>query len=600
MVNIKKTSWDLSPLFASDNDPKMEEERVLVKEANDAFISKWKQRDDYLTNPKVLKEALDEYEALQHTYSTEGNEGYYFWLRSEIDEANPDIKAKVNKVDEFAVKISNDLQFFTMRIAKIDQEIQGEFLLYPLLLPYKHFLERVFSENKYLLSEPEEKILNLKSSVAYGNWVKMTSSFLSKEEREVILEDGTKKLENFSAITSLLNNTKKEVRDSAAVAFNSILDKHKEVAEAEINSILANKKIDDELRGFSRPDSSRHLSDDIDSTVVDSLVTSVSSRFDIAERYYVLKAKLMGVKKLEYHERSVEYGTIDKHYSFQEGVDLVHKVVGQLDGGFAEILERFVRDGNIDVYPQKGKRGGAFCAYHLLSQPTYMLLNFSEKLTDVTTLAHELGHGINDELMREKQNALNFGTPTSTAEVASTFMEDFVLEEIIKSADEELKLTIMVSKLNSDISSIFRQVACYQFEQDLHSSFRQKGYLSYVEIGKIFQKNMMSYMGVAVEHNLGSENWWIYWSHIRTFFYVYSYASGLLISKSMQASVKKDHGFIEKVKGFLSAGQSESPKNIFAQLGVDITDKNFWDNGLVEIESLLIQTEELAKKLGKI
>ena len=111
---------------------------------------------------------------------------------------------------------------------------------------------------------------------------------------------------------------------------------------------------------------------------------------------------------------------------------------------------------------------------------------------------------------------------------------------------------------------------------------------------------MAAYMGPAVKQSEGSENWWVYWSHIRNFFYVYSYASGLLISKSLQSSVKKDPNFISKVKEFLSAGSSESPKNIFAKLGIDITDHNFWEQGLKEIESLLNETETLAKKLGKI
>ena len=158
----------------------------------------------------------------------------------------------------------------------------------------------------------------------------------------------------------------------------------------------------------------------------------------------------------------------------------------------------------------------------------------------------------------------------------------------------------MMTKLNSDISTIFRQVACYLFEQELHKTFREKGYLSYQEIGRIFQKCMIAYMGPAVEKSPGSENWWIYWSHIRTFFYVYSYASGLLISKSLQKSVKENPQFIEKVKEFLSAGLSASPKNIFIGLGVDITDATFWNKGLDEIEKLLKDTEKLAKKLKKI
>jgi oligoendopeptidase F len=179
-------------------------------------------------------------------------------------------------------------------------------------------------------------------------------------------------------------------------------------------------------------------------------------------------------------------------------------------------------------------------------------------------------------------------------------MEDFVLQELLKEADDETRLALMVQKLNEDISTIFRQIACYQFEQELHQLFRQKGYLSKKEIGQLFIKHMKSYLGDSVDFPVGSENWWVYWSHIRNFFYVYSYASGLLISKHLQFFVKKDHQYINKVKEFLSAGLSDSPKNIFKKLGIDISDKKFWLKGVGEIEQLLDETINLAKKLRKI
>ena len=175
-----------------------------------------------------------------------------------------------------------------------------------------------------------------------------------------------------------------------------------------------------------------------------------------------------------------------------------------------------------------------------------------------------------------------------------------MLDEILHAADDELRLAIMMQKLNDDVSSIFRQVACYRFEQELHNDFRAKGYLSKEEIGKLFQKHMAAYMGDAVEQSEGSENWWVYWNHIRYFFYVYSYASGLLISKSLQNSVKRDPAFVVQVKEFLSAGLSDSPKNIFDRLGIDISDERFWDKGLDEVEHLLDETERLAKRMGKI
>ncbi|MFZ5998556.1 MAG: M3 family oligoendopeptidase [Nitrospirota bacterium] len=592
--------WNLTPLFENDNDRRIEVQRTKVEQKSYAFITKWKDRSDYLEDPVVLKEALDEYESWSRCCGTDGDEGYYFWLRTQQDQNDPGLKAKLNKVEDFSRKIQNDIQFFHLRIAKIPQEHQKRFLEYEGLKEYKHFLERIFAEAKYLLSEQEEKILTLKASTSYFNWIRMTSGFLAKEERAILQEDGTRALKNFSEIMSLTSDKNKRVRDSAAKALNDVLYKYVDVAEAEINSVLANKKTDDELRGLPRPDLSRHISDDVESDIVDTLIASVSGRFDIPARYYRLKAKLMKVKQLKYHERNVEYGAIDKKYSFTESIRLVDKVFRSLDPEFQHILASFLENGQFDVYPRKGKGSGAFCAHHLISQPTYILLNHTGKLDDVLTLAHELGHGINNELIKKKQNALNFGTPTSTAEVASTFMEDFVLQEILKKADDELRLAILMKKLNDDASTIFRQVACYRFEQELHQEFRGKGYLSKEEIGSIFQKHMAAYMGPAVEQSAGSENWWVYWGHIRYFFYVYSYAGGLLISKSLQNSVKEDPAFIGKVKEFLSAGLSDSPKNIFMRLGVDIAERMFWDKGLGEIERLLEETIALARKLRKI
>ena len=157
-----------------------------------------------------------------------------------------------------------------------------------------------------------------------------------------------------------------------------------------------------------------------------------------------------------------------------------------------------------------------------------------------------------------------------------------------------------MEKLNDDVSTIIRQISCYAFEKELHAEFRKNGYLSKEEIGKIFQKHMKNYMGDFVEQSEGSENWWVYWSHIRRFFYVYSYASGLIISKALQKKVRENPEYIEKVKKFMSQGLSKSPKDIFMEIGIDITKKEFWSGGIKEVGALLDKTEKLAKKLGKI
>ncbi|MBX4196294.1 M3 family oligoendopeptidase [Candidatus Pacearchaeota archaeon] len=597
--NLKKTEWDLSPLLKSDDDPAIKGMREKIEHASYAFINKWKDREDYLKDPKVLKEALDEYEQWGRNFGSGGNEGFYFSLRTSQDQNNPELKARYTKIDDFSKKIQNDIRFFKIRLSKIPQEMQKNFLESKELQLYHHFIERLFTIGKYTLSEPEEKILNLKGPPSYAKWVEMVSGFISKEQREVLGEDGKRSIKNFSEISNLIMSKNKKVRDSAGAALHDISTKNADIAEAELNAILLNKKIDDELRQRERPDTARHVADDIDSSVVDTLIDAVSKRFDIAKRFYKMKAGLFKVDKLAYHERNAEYGSFDKQYSYEDSMHLIYKVFRELDPQFGEIVRKFAEEGRIDVAPKVGKRSGAFCSHELLLHPIYVLVNHTGRLRDVTTLAHELGHGINYELMK-RQPSVYFGTGLATAEVASTFMEDFVLKELMKGADDELRLSINMTNLADVISTIIRQVACYKFEQELHKEFRVKGYLSKEEIGKLFRKNMEAYMGESVEQSPGSENWWVHWPHIRRYFYVYSYASGLLISKSLQNLVHRDHSKIKIVKDFLSAGLSDSPKNIFMKLGIDITKKEFWNKGLDEIDELLNETENLAKKLKKI
>ncbi len=600
------TEWDFSPLLIKD-DPDFQNYLKAVEEAYRTFIGKWKPRKDYLENPEILKEALDECELLAGEFSGGGKAGYYYSLKNQQDKNDIETKAKLEKISDKLVKLGNEIQFFHLNISKIPKIFQSKFIEHPKLRSYRNYLKNSFREAEHLLSDDEEKIMNIKSITSQEKWVSMVERLFSKEIRKIkARRDGKEKKENeedknFWELLSLMSDTDKKTRDRAAELINEIISKNIVIAEEELNAILTDKKNNDELRKFLRPDEARHLGDDIEAEVVDSLIKTVTNNFDISKKFYELKARLFKVKKLGYHERNVPYGNIDKSYSYDESVNLIQEVFNDLDGEFGEIFGNFTTNGYLDVYPRKGKAGGAFCIHFGKNLPTYIMLNHTNRLQDVLTIAHETGHGINNELMRAKQNAINFGAPASTAEVASTFMEDFVLEKLLKETkDEELKLAIMMLKLNEDISSIFRQAACYNFERELHEGHREKGYLSKEEIGEIFRKHMGAYMGDAVEQSEGSENWWAYWSHIRRFFYVYSYAGGLLISKSLQNAVKKDKLFISKVKEFLSAGTSDSPKNIFLKMGINIADEKFWLNGINEVRHLLEETEKLARRLGKI
>lgn len=593
-------SWDLSVLYKSDDDPQIGKDLATVTREAEKFALKWRERTDYLSDPKVLRQALDEIEQRAKNYGSDGKPGYYIGLRLAQDQNNSKLRALETKISDVAKTNITTTQFFSLNLAKISPATQAKFLAAKELLPYRHLLERIFVQAKHNLSEKEERIMLLLGDPAHGKWVQMLSGLLAKEQRPVADDSGTTSPKTLDELLALLASSNKAIRDAAAQAINDIIGGYTDIAENEFNAILETDKVDDQLRGYDRPDAGRHLSDDIDSTVVDSLVAAVAGQFPISQRFYTLKAKLLGLPKLAYHERGVEFGEIGGAYPYERAVELVSRALTGLDAEFGKIFQMFVDQRQIDVFPQPGKVGGAFCAADMVTLPTYILLNHTDKFRDVTTLAHEVGHGINDELVKAAQPAIYAGTSLATAEVASTFMEDFVLAELLQEANDEQRLAILMMKLNDDVSTIFRQVAAYQFEQAVHAAYRREGYLSHEQIGQLFREHMAAYMGPAVEQSSGSQNWWIYWSHFRASFYVYSYASGLLISKSLQAGVKKDRGFITKVKKFLSAGVSESPAAIFQELGINVTDAAFWQQGLGEVAALLEETEKLAKKLGKV
>jgi oligoendopeptidase F len=592
-----RTQWDLSHLGIDENN--ILTHLKEVSENVDAFVEKWKNRSDYLENPNILRVALDDYEKLMRYYGTAGKANYFVLLSRALDRSNPTLKALEKKV------INEDqrdaLVFFQLSISKIPKDKRNEFLQSETLKPYKHYLEKLFAQADYILSEKEEQIINLFKKSSYFYWVDMMEALLGQEERYVLTRDGKRKLP-LSQIVILLSDNDKATRESAAKALNNIQQQYVDIAERVVNAILQYAKINDELRGFDRPDRDRLLAGDIETDVIDTLLESVRRKYYISRRYYELKARLLGVEKITSAEYNVEYGSTGTKYTYEQSFTLVKNVLQNLDEEFGDILEMYNQNGQIDVYPKKGKDYGAFCVHNLLNDPTYILLNHNNRLSDVLTFAHEVGHGIHNELSKKTQNALNFEIPTSTAEVASTFMEDFVFPAILKEANDEERLAIIMSKLNDEISTIFPLVALYTLEQDLHNAFRKEGYLSSQRIGELFVKNMRDYMGDAVLFDKYSQNGWLYWfkGYYWYIYKSYSYAIGRLISKALQRRVKNNPKEINKVKVFLSSGSSNSPKAIFNDIGIDISDKRFWDEGLTEVEDLLNEAENLARKLRKI
>lgn len=584
-----KTEWSID--FA--NVENFEDKRIEIREAFDNFKSKWENDQGFLEDSDKLLEALNEYEDLVLNFTNCGDEGPYYWLLEQKNLSDKEARKGVLNAEEFSKKQQNKILFFKIKLGKIDRDKQELFLKDEKLKSFHQFLKKVFENSKHVLSEKEEKILSLKDAGSYDMWVKMVESLLAKE---TVFVDG-KEL-TYEGLINLMRSTDKKKRDLAKVEFEKIMEKYEDVAEVELNAVLETAKIEDDLRGFKRPDESRIKGDLIDTSFVDSILEAVEEKFYLSKKYYSLLAKLVGQRKIGYHERNVDIQTNTKKYSFDDAVNIVKDVFLNLDKEFADIFEEMLNNGKIDVYPEKGKSGGAFCVHFRKDDPIYVLLNFNNNLRDVTTIAHEMGHAINNYFMQKNEMGIYYGVPKATAEVASIFMEDFVFEEAMKDLNEEDKFYLLFKKIGEDLSSIHRQIALYLFELEIHNLYRKEGYLSKERIGEVFVKHMSNYMGEDVTMD-NAHLWWIYWSHIRMYFYVYSYASGTLISKSMQEKYREDNSFIEKVKEFLTTGTSDEPRKIFDKMGITI-DKSFFLKGLNKIEKDLEYVEELGKKLGKI
>ncbi len=588
-------AWNLKKSLSLPDQKAIEADQNKTSKSVMAFVYKWKDDTNYLSDPLALLNALKDYEALCATCGVSGAAGFYYSLSYSVNSLDEDVKKGMNLASRQAKELSNHLQFFSLSLSKVDKQKQKEFLKFEGLAPYTHFLQMLFLEGRHTLSEAEERILTLTSSASYGNWAKLIGELLAKEQIELVDERGEVKGRTFEETMTLISSKNKKVRDIAAIGLNKTLETYVDIATAELNSILEHHRVTDELRAFDRPDASRHMADDVDQEVVDALVTAVSEDFATAHKYYQLKAKLLGQSKLAYHERNVEIGEIDSKYSYEQAVELTRQVFAGLDREFEEIFIRLT-NGQVDVMPTRGKRGGAFCAWDSLARPTFVFLNYTNELRDVTTLAHEMGHAIHAELMRKHCNGLTFGAPTSIAEVASTFMEDFVYQKLSANADPKQRLSLQMSRLNDDVSTMYRQIAAYKFERTLHDAYRTKGHLSSDDIGTLFQKHMAAYMGPSVEQSEGSQNWWIYWGHIRYYFYNYSYAFGLLISKSLQARVAQDPSSIKDIKKCFEAGSSASPRQIFADIGIDIAHPDFWNLGLKQVQTTLKAIDSLSKQ----
>jgi oligoendopeptidase F len=591
--------WNLTRLYDSPTDPRLEADLAAAATAVETFAAKWQPRTDYLEQPAVLREALDEYEQLYRSIGTGSRPSYYLGLSRVINQNDSELKGLEARMDKRHTELSNRLTFFDLNIGKIPTETQKRLVAAPELKPYQTWLQRRFTTSAHDLGEEATNVLKIVLPQASDSWISLVDELLAEASAKVY--DGTNiRQVPFNALPELLTSQDDRVIKEASTAMNRILRKIAPVAEREINAVVTTNLRTSQLTRYDRPDAATFEHDDLDSETVDAMLAAVEQRFDLSQRFYQLKARLLGRKELAYHEKGMAYGQLPSDYSFEQAAQLVRGTLHRLHPEFATEFDQALADGHIDALPREGKEGGATCYSYLLDHPIYLFLNFTGSARDVEVLGHEFGHYLNSRYMQTKCHSLDYSLTMPMAEVASTFFEKYVLEDIAGQVDDETRLALLISRLDGEVATIFRQSAAMRFEQELYRRIEAEGYLSHQQIGQLFIHHMGQYLGSAVSLAPSVGLWWIYWGHLRRQFYNYSYSFALLVAKALQTRLAADPRYIDRFCHLLSTGRSQRPRELLQSMDLDITGTEVWEMSLDQVAASLHEAEELAKKLGKL
>jgi oligoendopeptidase F len=526
-----------------------------------------------------------------------GRAGNYAGLRFAVDTADPATGALMARTEERGTAINNEMIFVELEWAAVPDEQAAALLADPRLEFCRHYLESARRYRPHLLSEPEERILSDKSLTANSAWVRLFSELTSAIT--VDLEGDTVSLEQG---LSQLMSPDREVRRVAAESVTTALEPGLRTRAFVFNTLLVDKSVDDRLRNYPNWLASRNLANEASDESVQALIEAVEARYDIPQRWYALKAQLLGIPRLADYDRMASVASSDEQFGWNEARELVLDAYASFSPELATAAERFFTESWIDAPMRPGKRPGAFCAYTVPSQHPYLLLNWTARRRDVLTLAHEMGHGLHAYLARE-QGIFHQTTPLTLAETASVFGETVTFGRLLDStSDPAARLALLAESLEGQIATVFRQVAMNRFEDRVHTQRREEGELSVEQFNEAWESTQVAMLGDTVEITPGYRTWWSYIPHFMgTPGYVYAYSYGQLLALSVyRAYEQRGDEFVPQYLALLAAGGSRSPEELGRMVGLDLADPGFWAGGLAIVDEQLEAAEAAAKESGRL
>ncbi len=394
----------------------------------------------------------------------------------------------------------------------------------------------------------------------------------------------------------------REVRRTTAEAVTAALAPGLRTRAYLFNTLLADKATDDRLRRYPHWLAARNLANEASDESVAALLDAVRGRYEIARRWYRLKARLLGVERLADYDRMASVSEDDVSYPFAQAREIVLDCYSSFSPELGALAGRFFSERRIDAPIRAGKRGGAFAASAVPSVYPYVLLNYTARRRDVLTLAHELGHGVHFA-MAAGQGIFHQHTPLTLAETASVFGETIVFGRLLaEDTAPASRLALLAENLEDTIATVFRQVAMNRFEDLVHRDRREHGELSVERFGELWAESQQEMLGDSVEVTEGYRTWWSYIPHfIGSPGYVYAYAYGQLLALSVYERYEQlGAELVPRYLELLAAGGSQSPEELGRIVGVDLADPGFWEAGLDLVERQLTDAEQAAEASGRL
>lgn len=591
-------NWDLEPLLdgAADVDELLDRADVIT----DELVADGRGRIAQMTAAE-LGAFYAKYSTMIELSSRAGN---YASLVFAADTAKPENGALMAHVEERSTATSTKLIFIDLEWAAASDDHVDAVLSDPAqgLDFVRHYLRSQRRYRLHVLTEPEERILTEKSVTGSSAWGRLYDEVSAAMEVDLVQADGTTQTVPLMQGLAMLQHPDRGIRVGAHEAITRGLQPGLRTRAFIFNTLVNDKQVDDRLRTYRSWISSRNLANEASDESVQALVDSVVARYDIPQRWYTLKAKILGVDTIADYDRMASVAVAETHVPWSAATETVIDAYSSFSGELAGIVQRFLREDWIDAPANPGKRGGAFCAYTVPSHHPYVLLNWTSKTRDVATLAHELGHGVHGYLARQ-QGVFQMTTPLTLAETASVFGETVTSKRLLSTlSDPNERLALLAATLEDSIATVFRQVSMNRFEHSVHEARRNEGELAVERFNELWEASQAPLFGPSVQITEGYRIWWSYIPHfIHTPGYVYAYAYGQLLALSVYKRYEEvGDEFVPRYLDLLRAGGSMSPQDLGRIVDCDLADPEFWDGGLAIVDEQLTAAEDAAAAAGRI